>query len=239
MGFKMPPARPRGPHESTAQAMSVENVSRFEEADGVVHRRTLSDLLIAPIGWSAERCKAGHFLPESYPSHSPHWTMCECGRPADDDRFAVRQSSTELLRSTNHAQQAMWWHVSRSADLFVNDEEQRNPRYEYMHWGEFDTVMHHFLAYLQPFASSSGRMLYLYSAVLRPERLVAADVFVENQGVAEHGELKQAYDELGPIRYLNVRERPGSISLLARKSDFVVHQGFDLEQHDHRVVKLP
>ncbi|MEJ1816060.1 hypothetical protein [Clavibacter michiganensis] len=233
MMWKTPPDRPRGPHENTAWKIPVDNTSRSVKDGLPLQSTSVTDLFVAPAGWSAERCTQGHFLPESYPAHSAQWTMCECGAPRDDERYAVRYSSIELLRNAAHAQQFIWWHLSTSSNLFVNDLEK------YMHWGEFDTVMHHFVAYNKPSKRDENRMLYLYSAMLLPDRHVAVEVIVENEGATQHDDLKRAYDRSGPTRYLNVRERPGSVSLVARKRDFLVHQAFDLEQHDETVIKLP
>lgn len=191
------------------------------------------DMTVAPSGWSAERCRQGHFLPDSYPATSPQWTDCACGAPQDDNKFAVRYSSVRLMTDREHAQQAIWWHVSRSPDLFVNNRD------ELMHWGEFDTVMHHYVTRLNSLARDGDRIMYLYSAVLKPTVDTSEHVFVENQLVDDHRELAAAYKNHGPTRYLNVRERPGSISLIARKGDFNPHQGFDLTQRDEMVIRLP
>jgi len=151
----------------------------------------------------------------------------------DDDLFAVRFSSIELLTNREHAQQSIWWHLSKSADLFVNDRD------ELMHWGEFDTAMHHYVTRLKGRDRFPDGDMYLYSAMLLPSKNVASTVVVENQGLAEHGEIAQNYAKNGPTRYLNARECPGSISLLARKGDFEVHQAYDLTQTDDSIIQLP
>ncbi|WIB13310.1 hypothetical protein [Curtobacterium sp. MCPF17_052] len=135
----------------------------------------------------------------------------------------MRYTSIELLTNNSHAQQAIWWHISPSADLFVNTQD------DLMHWGEFDTPVHHYLTKLSELQNSrKDSYRYLYSAYLRSGASINPTVFVENQDLDQHGEIEAAYKAHGPTRYLNIRERPGSISLIARKRDFVVHQAFDL-----------
>lgn len=192
----------------------------------------VNEITVGPSGWSTKRCKNGHFLPDSYPATSAHWSKCQCGLPRDDNQFAVRHASIQLMTNSHHADQAIWWHASTSPDLFVNDQDLL------MHWGEFDTTMHHYLRRIKGNSRARDRVLYLYSAMLT--RGVGRNVFIENLDlVQQHTELVMAYDEQGPTRYLNLREAPGSISLVARKGDFTPHQGYDISQTDDSVIKLP
>jgi hypothetical protein len=185
----------------------------------------IHDIDVAPNGWGSERCKEGHFLPDSYPATSPEWTKCACGERQDDDQIAVRPSSIPLFTDPAHAGSVIWWHVSRSPEVFENKEDM------HMHWGELDTVMHYFVTRSRRPAGWCGRPedpRYLYSAKLRDTVRVNVRAFIENQPADEHRAILEAYAQGAPVRYLNVRERPGSVSLVACKADFKVLECIDL-----------
>ncbi|MEO2132744.1 hypothetical protein [Microbacterium sp.] len=110
-----------------------------------------------------------------------------------------------------------------------------------MHWGELDTVLHYYATEsLMPAWSTSRRPRYLYAATLRPGVAVNPTAFVENQSVDEHVEILAAAASQGPTRYLNTREVPGSVSLVALKTDFTPIHCIDLwNQVNSSGIMLP
>ncbi len=190
---------------------------------------------VAPNGWAAERCENGHFMPDSYPSEHRDWLMCACGARVDDSGFAVRAASVPLLVDLAHARAAIWWHVSSGPDVFVNDRDDE------MHWGEFDAAMHRLVARATTAGARRGDEndpRYLYSAMLEENVDMVEDLFVENEFADQHQSMSDA-SQNGPVRYLNTRERPGSISLLARKGQFRVIACVDLWFQGGAEIRLP
>ncbi|MEB0004163.1 hypothetical protein QN357_14620 [Cryobacterium sp. RTC2.1] len=219
------PVRPKGP-KTAERTLSLQDVwrPRTLRRDVKPGLEQIHAIDVAPSGWSAERCEEGHFLPDSYPATSPMWTTCACGKSQDDDRIAVRQSSIPLLTDPVHANFAIWWHVSGSLKLFLNDQDVE------LHWGEFDTVMHYYVTRSdhRGWAGRATDPRYLYSAMLREGADVNTKAFIENQPADEHRAILGTYVQGGPVRYLNARERPGSVSIVARKTDFEVIDCIDL-----------